>query len=81
MTDTFLLGRAKTLCKPDRFGKLSCFRTVRATINLASLISESLPLGFELIHRSHEQNFRESEAAERVLCDPEHNRRYRDSRT
>jgi hypothetical protein len=35
-------------------GKLSRFRAVRATIKLAPLISESVPLGFELIHRSHE---------------------------
>ena len=51
---------------------------MRATIKLASLISESLPLGFELIHRSHEENFRKSEAVERVLCDLEHNQRCRD---
>ena len=58
--------------------KLSRFRTVRATIKPASLISEGVALGFELIHRNHQQNFGKSEAAERVLCDFEHNRRYRD---
>jgi hypothetical protein len=43
--------------KRDGPGKLSCFRTVRAPIQLTSLISESLALGFELIHRSHQQDF------------------------
>jgi hypothetical protein len=33
---------------------------------------------FELIHRNHQKNFGKSEAAERVLRDLEHNRRYRD---
>jgi len=57
---------------------LSGFRTVRALINLASLIYESHPLGFDLINGSHQQYFGEGEVAERVVCDLEHNRRYRD---
>jgi len=51
---------------------------VRTLINLASLISENLPLGFDLINCSHQQYFGEGEVAERVVRNLEHNRRYRD---
>jgi len=70
--------RARNLSSETDSASLSRFRTVRAPIRLASLISESLALGFELIHRSHQQNLGKSETAERVLCDLEHKRRYRD---
>jgi hypothetical protein len=60
---------------------LSRFRAKVEVVRQASLIRANLPLGFELIDRDHQQNFCKSEVAERVLCDLEHNRRYRDSRT
>jgi len=56
---------------------LSRFCMVGATIRLASLISESIPLGLELIHRGHQQNFGQTEVAQRVLRDLEHNHRCR----
>jgi hypothetical protein len=56
---------------------LSRFCMVGGTIKLAYLISDSVSLGFELIHRSHQQNFGQTKVAQRVLCDLEHNRRYR----
>jgi len=71
-------GLHRDLCDRNFHSNLSGFRTVRALINLASLIYESHPLGFDLINGSHQQYFGEGEVAERVVRDLEHNRRYRD---
>ena len=49
-----------------------------AMVRQAARTRANLPFDFELIHRSHEENFRKSKAADRVFCDLEHNRRYRD---
>jgi len=64
----------REICPRRLTGELSRFSAARTTVELASIIPANLPLGFKLIHHSHQQNFGKSKVAERVFCDLEHNR-------